>query len=297
MAQNHTNAESLYGNERFDRRTVFLTGAAGGFGRALAIAYLKAGAAVVATDVSSQGLAELHRQLEAVNLAERCLTRVLDISDCAACEAAVAEAQARFGTIDILINNGAVGMGVIRDDHMTNLVTIDEIEPKIWDRFLGVNVPGLTSPMTCTPPAMKAQGWGRIITVTTSFFSMLRGRFHPYGPSKAALEAMSAGHASEFEADGITVNIVVPGGPADTPMVPAAAGYKREDLVSVSKMIPPMFWLCSPAADDVTGNRYIAAHWDESTTVEDARKASQSPIGWPDLAGAPVWPGGKPADE
>ena len=55
-------------------------------------------------------------------------------------------------------------------------------------------------------------------------FTMLRAKFHPYGPSKAAMEAMSAGHAEEFAPDGITVNVVVPGGPADTAMVPARLG-------------------------------------------------------------------------
>ena len=53
-------------------------------------------------------------------------------------------------------------------------------------------------------------------------------------------------------------------------------------------------WLCSEQADSVTGNRYVAAHWDESASIDEARTASEAPIGWPDLAHAPVWPGGKP---
>jgi NAD(P)-dependent dehydrogenase (short-subunit alcohol dehydrogenase family) len=141
---------------------------------------------------------------------------------------------------------------------------------------------------------MAARGWGRIINVTTSFFTMLRGRFHPYGPAKAGLEAMSAGHASEFAGTGITVNIVVPGGPADTPMVPAASGIRREDLVPPAKMAPPILWLCTRDADGVTGKRYIAAQWDETLPADAARRASESPIAWPELATAPVWPGGKP---
>lgn len=141
---------------------------------------------------------------------------------------------------------------------------------------------------------MLARRWGRIINVTTSFFTMLRGRFHPYGPAKAGLEAMSAGHANEFDGSGVTVNVVVPGGPADTPMVPAASGLRRADLVPPAKMAPPMLWLASREADGVTGKRYIAVKWDEALPAGAARRASESPIGWPDLAGAPVWPGGKP---
>lgn len=62
-------------------------------------------------------------------------------------------------------------------------------------------------------------------------FTMLRPMFHPYGPTKAALEAMSAGQAGEFAAYGITVNVVVPGGPADTPMVPEVTDMDRKTLI------------------------------------------------------------------
>ena len=108
------------------------------------------------------------------------------------------------------------------------------------------------------------------------------------------LEAMSAGHASEFAADGITVNVVVPGGPSDTPMVPHEAPYERADLIPAAKMLPPMLWLCSDEATGVTGNRYVAANWDAKVPVEVARRAAEAPAAWPDLAATPVWPGGKP---
>ncbi len=264
-------------------RTVLLTGAAGGIGRVLVGAYLESGAKVIAADVDRAGLDKLGG---AGNL----VTRVLDIADPAACESVVREAQ-----IDILINNGALGMQVLRETCMTDLVRIEEITPEFWNRMIAVNFSGAWYLTRAAVPGMAARGWGRIINVTTSFFTMLRGRFHPYGPAKAGLEAMSAGHASEFADTGITVNIVVPGGPADTPMVPAASGLRREDLVPPARMAPPMLWLCSRDADDVTGKRYIAAKWDAALPAAAARQASESPIAWPELAAAPVWPGGKPA--
>jgi NAD(P)-dependent dehydrogenase (short-subunit alcohol dehydrogenase family) len=236
----------------------------------------------VAADVDAAGLERLQRS-------ERLVTRILDIADPAACEAAVGE-----GEIDILVNNGALGMQVLRETCMTDLVRIDEITPEFWNRMVTVNLSGAWYLTRAAVPGMRARGWGRIINVTTSFFTMLRGRFHPYGPAKAALEAMSAGHASEFAGTGITVNVVVPGGPADTPMVPAASGIRREDLIPPGKMVPPMLWLCTREADAVTGKRYIAVKWDDALSPEAARRASESPIGWPELAAAPVWPGGKP---
>jgi NAD(P)-dependent dehydrogenase (short-subunit alcohol dehydrogenase family) len=264
-------------------RTVLLTGAAGGIGRVLAKAFLDCGASVVAADVDAAGL-------ERLGHAEGLVTRVLDIADPAACESAVRDAR-----IDILINNGALGMNALREDCMTDLVRIEEITPEFWNRMIGVNLSGAWHLTRAAVPAMRKRGWGRILNVTTSFFTMLRGRFHPYGPAKAALEAMSAGHASEFAGTGITVNVVVPGGPADTPMVPAASGIRREDLIPPARMAPPMLWLCTREADAVTGKRYIAAQWDDALSPEAARLASESPVGWPELAAAPVWPGGKPA--
>jgi NAD(P)-dependent dehydrogenase (short-subunit alcohol dehydrogenase family) len=268
-------------------RTVLLTGAAGGIGRVLAKAFLESGATVVAADVDAGGLERLGR-------AENLVTRVLDIADPAACEAAVRETAARFGTLDILINDAGMGMHQLRETCMTDLVRIDEITPEFWNRMVTVNLSGAWYLTRAAVPGMRARGWGRIINVTTSFFTMLRGRFHPYGPAKAALEAMSAGHASEFAGTGITVNVVVPGGPADTPMVPAASGIRREDLIPPARMAPPMLWLCTREADAVSGKRYIAAQWDDALSPEAARRASESPVGWPELAAAPVWPGGKP---
>ncbi len=279
-------------NKPLEGKVALVTGAAGGLGQAILQGLLDAGAQVMAADINHQGLVAL----KAANTtsANALDTIQLDISVQQACEKAVADTEKAFGRIDILINNGALGMGVIRDDHFTHLVAIDEIDPAIWDQMVRVNLNGAWYLTRAVVPGMKARRSGRIINVTTSMFTMLRGKFHPYGPSKAALEAMSAGHAQEFEPDGITVNVVVPGGPADTAMVPQASGLKRGDLIPPSAMAGPIVWLCSDAAADVTGNRYVAAEWKPDRTLEENRRAAESPAGWPSLAQAPVWPGGKP---
>jgi NAD(P)-dependent dehydrogenase (short-subunit alcohol dehydrogenase family) len=275
-------------------RTALVTGAAGGIGTELTRALLQAGAAVTASDVSEKSLFALNEKMQAEGLAERLLCHAFDVSDNAACVAAVAATAERFGGLDILVNNAGLGMGAIRDDHFVNLVGIEEIEPEVWDRFVRTNLSGAWYLTRAAVPGMKRKGWGRIVTVTTSMFTMLRGKFHPYGPSKAALEAMSAGHAQEFAEDGITVNVIVPGGPTDTAMVPESSGLKRADLIRPVQMTYPLLWLCSTAADAATGKRYVAAHWAEHASSEVARAASEAPIGWPGLATAPVWPGGKP---
>jgi NAD(P)-dependent dehydrogenase (short-subunit alcohol dehydrogenase family) len=270
-----------------------VTGAAGGFGRVLVRALLAEGAKVAALDVNEDGLRALRDETSVG--AERLRTMVTDISDYAACERAVASAIEKLGGLHIVINNGAIGMGAIRADHLAKLVGIQEITPAMWQRFVAVNFSGAWNVTRAAIEHLLEQRWGRIVNVTTSFFTMLRGRFHPYGPCKAALEAMSAGHAQEFEGSGVTVNVVVPGGPADTPMVPSESGFRREDLIPASVMAPPIVWLCSEAADGVTGNRYVASAWDVTKPAVEAEQRCRAPIAWPDLAQSPVWPGGKPA--
>jgi NAD(P)-dependent dehydrogenase (short-subunit alcohol dehydrogenase family) len=275
-------------------RVALVTGAAGGIGREVSRALLQGGASVMAGDVSDAGLAALGERMAGLGVAANLASRPFDISDHRACAAAVEATHTRFGALDILVNNGAIGMSTIRDDHMVNPVTIEEIAPEMWNRFIATNLSGAWYLTRAAVPGMKRGRWGRIIDVTTSFFTMLRGRHHPYGPAKAGLEAMAAGHAKELAGDGITVNVVVPGGPADTPMVSERSGFKRSDLIPPAKMTHPIVWLCSREADGVTGNRYVAALWDETGPIAKARAASEAPIGWPGLATSPVWPGGTP---
>ncbi len=277
-------------------RVAVVTGAAGGIGREFVGGLLGAGAKVAALDVDDGRLAVLEAGHGEAVSAGRLITVRADIASHADCEAAVARVRERLGPPDILVNNGAMGMGVIRADHMTNLVAIDEIEPEVWDRMVAVNLSGAWHMTRAAAGDMLDRGWGRIVNVTTSFFTMLRGRFHPYGPAKAGLEAMSAGHAAEFAGRGVTVNVVVPGGPTDTPMVPEESGIDRALMVRPSAMVPPLLWLCSREGGAWTGHRYVAGNWDAALDPAAAAEGCRAPIAWPNLAQSPVWPGGKPPE-
>lgn len=275
-------------------KVVVVTGAAGGFGRVICSSLLEGGAKVIAIDVSSDAL-EMLRSENTRFQAETLVTKAIDISDYLQCKTAIEEGATRFSGIDILINNAAVGMGYVRPDHLINLVSIDEITPEIWDKVIGVNLTGPWNMTKCSIDFLRRSKNARIINITTSFFTMLRDKFHPYGPSKSGFEAMSAGHAAEFLPDGITVNVVVPGGPADTTMVPEETGWNREELVKPIMMTYPILWLCSEEAADVTGYRYVAGHWDPEQSIAQNRSKTEAPIAWPSLAQDPVWPGGKPS--
>jgi NAD(P)-dependent dehydrogenase (short-subunit alcohol dehydrogenase family) len=263
-------------------KVAIVTGAAGGIGRVLVHALLAEGARVAALDVSEPGLAALRDGVPYVS-PDRLLAHPTDISDYAACERAVSKAISVLGGMHVLINNGAIGMGAIRADHQSVPVGIHEISAAMWQRFVATNFSGAWNMTRASIGHLLAQRRGRIINVTTSFATMLRGGFHPYGPCKAALEAMSSGHAEEFKGSGVTVNVVLPGGPVDTPMVPRESGFDRNALIAPAVMVPPMIWLCSDAADTITGNRYVAAYWDASKPPEEAERQCRAAAGWPGL--------------
>lgn len=278
-----------------ENKCAIVTGGAGGLGRAIVTGLIAEGANVVVVDVDQRALDEFQPQLQKLSANGAAFEMIVaDIAKPDDCEMAVVSASKRFGGPHVLVNNAAMGMQHIRDDHMTRLVTIDELDPSTWQRFVDVNLSGAFFMTRAAVAPMLRQKHGRIIDITTSFFTMMRGKFHPYGPTKAGMEAMAAGHAVEFENTGVTVNVVVPGGPADTPMVPAVSGMAREDLIPPAAMVAPIVWLASDDAADTTGQRYIAAHWDESLPQRQAAAACAAPIGWPELAQAPVWPGGNP---
>ena len=264
-------------------KVAIVTGAAGGIGREFVRGLLGAGARVAALDVDEDGLAALAVTHDEALGAGRLVTEHADISRYEECEAAVAKTRESLGGLHVLVNNGAVGMGVIRMDHMTNLIEIHEIAPDVWDRFVAVNLSGAWYLTRAAIEGLLDQGWGRIVNVTTSFFTMLRGKFHPYSPPKAGLEAMSAGHAKEFAGRGVTVNVVVPGGPADTPMVPGGVGHRpRRDGPPVGDgAARPLALLRGGGA--WTGHRYIAG---ELGRVARARGGGRA-LPRPDRMGGP----------
>src|SRR6185437_10053792 len=200
---------------------------AGGIGRALVRAFLDNGMHVAAADLDGEPLQLLRREMDSDQL----MVVPADISDYASCQTCVAGVAARFGRVDCLVNNAGLGMGLVREDHMTRRVQIEDIRPEVWQKIVAVNLTGGFFMAHVCVPRFRAEGFGRIVNVTTSFFTTLNPGFSPYGPSKSALEAWSASLAGELKGAGITVNVVVPGGPTDTPMVPAESGIDRALLI------------------------------------------------------------------
>jgi NAD(P)-dependent dehydrogenase (short-subunit alcohol dehydrogenase family) len=269
-------------------KTALITGGAGGIGSAMAEALVMDGLAAAILDIDGKNGAKVAATLNARCGAERVLAITGDVSDERSCNDAVAACVEHFGSVDVLVNNAGIGVSSIRADAERNHPSIEEIDRALWDRFFAVNVTGPLLMVRAALAHMRAGGWGRIVNNTTSFFTMLR--VLPYGASKSALESMSAIWAKELEGTGISVNVLVPGGPTDTPFVGDDAGIPRDKMLKPAVMGPPMRWLASTASDGVTGQRFVAANWDPGKDDAEAAKASGAPIGWPDLAKTVVWP-------
>jgi NAD(P)-dependent dehydrogenase (short-subunit alcohol dehydrogenase family) len=258
-------------------RVVLVTGAAGGIGAAITRALTAEGHDVVAVDRDEAGLARLG--------ADRVLPITADLANAKDCQSAVATAAKHYGRIDAVINNAGIGVSSLRPDAEMNLPGIAELTAEVWDRFFAINV---RAPMLISQAALAhMRGFGRIINNTTSFRTMLR--VLPYGATKSALESMSAIWATELKNRGITVNVLIPGGPTDTPFISDGAGWDRAKMLRPQIMGPPACWLISDDAAGYTGNRIIAANWDAALPGGEAAARAGRAIGWPELGADAVW--------
>jgi NAD(P)-dependent dehydrogenase (short-subunit alcohol dehydrogenase family) len=272
------------------QRVAIVTGAAGGIGRALVGGLLAQGLAVAAVDRTAEGLAALAEHAAEHQQGANLLVIEADLAQDEAIDRIVADAHARFGTIDILVNNAGVGQATIRTDNRSHPIKFWEVTPEQWKLFVAVHN---NAPMALSRALihdMMRQKWGRIVNVTTSLGTMIRDGSPTYGPSKAALEAFSAIMAKDLAGTGVTVNVLVPGGVTNTGMVPLEAGYAREEMIQPAVMAPPLNWLVSDAAAQVSGRRFLAVHWDASLPPAEAAAKAGAPVAWTEIATLPIEP-------
>lgn len=268
-------------------RVVLLTGAAGGLGTVMTTALLGAGHCIAALDRDGAALRRLTALPEVAQAAKRFLPLEAELSVPGQCADAVTKTAGHFGRLDGVINNAGIGVSAIRADAEKKHPAIAELTADIWDRFFAINVRAPMLIARAALPHMRQRGWGRIVNNTTSYRTMLR--VLPYGATKSALESMSAVWAEELKDSGITVNVLVPGGPTDTPFISDASGWKRSEMLRPQIMAAPACWLMSDESDAFTGQRVTAADWDNSLPpAQAARKASRG-IGWPELAAQTAW--------
>ncbi|MRX43833.1 SDR family NAD(P)-dependent oxidoreductase [Agromyces kandeliae] len=180
---------------RFTGKTVIVTGAGSGIGRATASRIVREGGKVVAIDVSQERLDEFAAEHDGADV----VTLVADITD----DAKIAEILAAAGDrIDGLANIAGI---------MDDMTPIGELTDAVWERVMRVNVDGTMKLMRAVVPGMLAQGYGSI--VNTASEAALRGSAAgvAYTASKHAVVGLTKSTAFMYGPSGLRVNAVAPG--------------------------------------------------------------------------------------
>jgi len=267
-------------------RVAIVTGGLRGLGKAMTFGLAEAGHPVVAVGHLADDIPVFLGEAEARGIVERVNPLVADIRSPTACDHVVATAQDRFGSADILVNNAGLTFTYIwpdkyrRTEPMRFWKTSDEVIQSVID----TNVVAACQMAARVAPRCVAQGWGRIVNVTTKLTTMNQIGAMPYGASKAAMELATEVWAREAEGTGLTVNIVNPGAGANTPgmgeeMRRWSADGSQPRLVEPHDMVPPLLWVVSEAANHINGWRYDANTWDASLLPEEAHRLSGAKAG------------------
>lgn len=271
-------------------KIVILTGGGGGMGSVMTLGLIEDGARVAAIDIGQDRLDAIVKKASGIGGEGSMLALLADITRPEDCDRVVDAVFSTFGAVHVLVNNAGVGMQTIRADYMNEPVRFWEADPDRWQALMDVNWKGAFLMSRVVTPHLVKHGWGRIVNVTTSLDTMFRRCYTPYGMSKAALEAATASWAKDLENTGVTVNVLVPGGPTNTNFIPEGAPFNRSALIQPEVMVAPIRWLASSASDGITGCRFIGKEWDVSLPPNEAAKKVCAPAAWQGIASQAVWP-------
>jgi NAD(P)-dependent dehydrogenase (short-subunit alcohol dehydrogenase family) len=233
---------------------VLVTGGSSGLGRAMAQALAEAGARVA---VSSRDERRAHAA--AAEFGFGALGVALDVRDVGSVSAAVDAVYETFGGLDVLVNNAGIGMRTVNPRFMTDPRPFWEVSDVGFRDVLTTKATGTFLVSRAVVPRMLDDGGGRVITISMNETTMTRRGFVPYGPSGAAVEALARVMAADLAGSPVAANILLPGGPTATGMVPDDVGEEvRARLLDPSVMGPPIVWLASPYAAGVHDERIVA---------------------------------------
>jgi 3-hydroxybutyrate dehydrogenase len=244
-------------------KCALITGSTAGLGYAIAESLAQAGASVVLNGLCAPGEGEAAASRLAQMTGRGAVFDGADLRDVAAIERMVAQAAARFGGVDIVVNNAVV----------RHFKPIQSFSPAEWDTSLAVNLSAAFHCVRLSLPWMLERKWGRIINLSSIYGA--RGAEHrvDYVTSKTALLGLTRAIAAETAKTGVTCNAVAPG------TVPSPAILDRIASIAEAQNIPVekaehdylatrnptgrfvalenvgalVTFLCSPAAADITG--------------------------------------------
>ena len=230
-------------------KVALVTGASRGLGKAISLALAAEGASVAAVARSEAALEETLATIRAAGgVAE---PFALDVADGTAVDAVVEKIVARFGHIDVLVNNA----GVTRDGLLMRMTT------EAWDTVIDTNLKGAFNLTKPVGRLMVKQRAGRIVNISSVIGLMGNAGQANYAASKAGLFGFTKSVAREFASRGITCNVVCPGF-IETDMTRDLSDDLKKSLlerIPLHRLGQPedvagvVAFLCSPAANYITG--------------------------------------------
>ena len=221
-------------------KRALVTGGTRGIGEAIAVRLAADGFDVSATGTGPDGAAPTGCRYLPVDFGDRAAT----------------EQFARSLEFDVLVNNAGIN----------KIAPFAEIEPADFDRIQEVNVRAPMLLCRAVVPYMRAQGWGRIVNVTSIFGTISKAQRASYSASKFGLDGMTAALAAEVAVDGILANCVAPGF-VDTDMTRQILGEAKmrelADAVPMQRLAQPeeiaafVAWLAGPENTYVSGQNMV----------------------------------------
>ena len=180
-------------------RVAIVTGGGRGIGKAIAVRLATHGASIVIADIDLQAAESVIAELQA--LGHRALAVPTDISSSEQVQAMVQATLEKFGRIDILINNAGI---------LGPTCPVVEVQEEDWDRVLAINLKGAFLCSQAVVPHMVAQGWGRIVSISSIAGKEGNPGTAPYNVSKVGIIGLTKSLAHEIAQTGVTVNCVAP---------------------------------------------------------------------------------------
>ncbi len=234
--------------QRMQGKVAIVTGAAQGIGCAIAERYAAEGAAVVVNDVNAAGVDKVVATI--TRAGGSALGVVADVSDKAQVDQLFARTLAKFGTVDVLVNNAMITNG---ECHFL------EADESWWRRVIDVN---LTGPFLCSLAAaqiMARKGAGIIINFSSGGATRAHRGLAAYDASKGGIEALTRAMALDLAPYGIRVNAVVPGSIDTSGLNPATKQARGENIPmarvgDAAELAGPAVFLASDDASYITGH-------------------------------------------